>query len=207
MWEYGEIIYLHGIEFIFWQQRNAEVIFFVPEGTFHIGGTEHVRVTECIDPRDIPRQLVTLSANSFDKIHNSKYFKNLLDDYDDYDRAYYQSYVNKIYKDLKVLEKKKFMIAWKKLNKKELDELRDDSFSFLAYNPKDSEFPYDVIEWLDLKDTGCSDEEVLFCWGSIIDHKDSLPQNMVKTTGESYEYDDEELLCAFTHYCVINKPT
>lgn len=86
-------------------------------------------------------------------------------------------------------------MEWKKLTKASLKDLRNENKYFIVLSSPGyvGGFPYDIINWLDLKDLGLMDDEMTHCWNNLGSHN------------AKYEYDDDELLIFFSHYCVIEE--
>lgn len=83
-------------------------------------------------------------------------------------------------------------MEWKKLTKKALKDLKVEEYHILV-SPKDSLWPYDIINFLNLDNCGFTKKEMKNHWSSW-------------NSDFKYEYDDDELLQFFTHYCLIFRP-
>lgn len=84
---------------------------------------------------------------------------------------------------------------WNKLDKKSLKKLKQVDLYVLVACPGSSEYPYDIISFLDLRDLGYTKKEMQSHWHSY------LHVNM-----STYDYDDEILLATFSHYIIIKGP-
>jgi hypothetical protein len=79
---------------------------------------------------------------------------------------------------------------WKPLNKISLEELKVIKNYILVGTLNDKEFPYDLIRFF----PGDAQEGLTSCWSSLM-HFDG-----------SYEYEDEDVIEMYTHFCVITEP-
>lgn len=84
---------------------------------------------------------------------------------------------------------------WQKLNKDSLEGLKAIKNYILVGNPNDKEFPYDLILFFkeDIQDG------IPSFWYSMLHHA-------CYKCGEVYEYDDEDVINCYTHFCVVNEP-
>lgn len=108
----------HVVEFTFLEQTNYKVVFLVPLGTFQEVGTKNIKVcdTELDYLGDISNhQEVSLSSDTFEKIHKSVNVEDADGDPDECDKLYYQAYANRIYKELRDCgEKRGEKMQWNK---------------------------------------------------------------------------------------------
>jgi hypothetical protein len=84
-------------------------------------------------------------------------------------------------------------MKWQRLSKESIECLKDGNYKLVA-DYLNSEFPFDLIKFLDLSDLGYSDEEMKAHWHSMLH-------------GGTYSYSDEEVLDLFSHFCLLTSPT
>lgn len=92
-------------------------------------------------------------------------------------------------------------MEWKQLDSSTLESLKTGEKILMFRN--NYEYPHDIISFLDLRETGCSQKEMQHHWTSLL-HSDYLC--CPNAQEHIYEYSDEEVLDLFSHYLVIKEP-
>lgn len=89
-------------------------------------------------------------------------------------------------------------MKWKALTKKALQSLKVQDQKILVVDirgPVGGEFEYDVLEYLDLTEIyAVEDEKFNYHWANLLNRN------------SKYEYDDSDVLHAFTHYMILRRP-
>lgn len=85
-------------------------------------------------------------------------------------------------------------MEWQKLDKELLERLKHTDNHIVVYDPKTCEYPYDIINYLDLEECGISAEDKKYHWASLVNMENK------------YSYDDADVLNLFTHFFILGKP-
>lgn len=84
-------------------------------------------------------------------------------------------------------------MKWQRINKEAIEYLKNGDY-ILVSDAAHSEFPFDLIKYLDLTGLGYSDEEMKSHWHSMLHNG-------------TFDYSDEEVLDLFSHFCLLTSPT
>jgi len=74
-----------------------------------------------------------------------------------------------------------------------LKDLKTDRRSILVHDTQHPDYPYDIIEFIDMEGVG------------IYSKKDSVWSSLIG--GKEHTYDDIEVLDLFSHFCFVERPT
>lgn len=103
---------------------------------------------------------------------------------------------------------------WKELNKKSLKKIMTSkllSKKFIVSNDEgqfEEQYEYDILEYLDLEGCGMTDEEMKKCFHSLhcVVQEGAVLDRSAFKEDHYFEYEFDEVLEFFTHYCLLTLP-
>ena len=105
---------------------------------------------------------------------------------------------------------KRNQMKWEILNKKNIEKLKTDGLRILVYNKKNpyGDVPFDLLTFLDLTNPllGISANKIKSHWASLANDELKFHKKNCKCAGK-YDFTDEELLDAYTHFILIEMLT